>query len=175
MRKVLTIIGIMAVSVATMGQSCTGTNSANREQAAQTRELQRQSNDAVGMPGITNFTEKRHMADLYELRDQQNLATYTYAVDLNGNLHHVCDSTGYGIPFSAQFSNPTVFERFVVGGERFGVPQPEPNGLWPPTSSSATWVICASPDGEFKPMYVEPSIIVSQFPLAHVGSWAVAE
>ena len=140
----------------------------NREQAEQTRELLAESNRQVGMPGITNYTEKRLLRQLYELRDQQDLSTYTYVVDFQGRLWHVCNSIGYGIPFSAQFSNPEVYVR----GTGVTVPQPEPNGLWPPTSSSATWVVCASPDGDFEPLYVEPSLVVSPFPLDAEGrSW----
>jgi hypothetical protein len=138
----------------------------DRQQRAQTRELLAESNRQIGMPGVTNFTEKRLLRQLYELRDQQDLATFTYVVDYLGRLWHVCDSIGYGMPFSAQFSNP---ERTVRGGRT--LPQPEPNGLWPPTATSATWVICASPDGAFEPVYVEPGITVSPFPLAAHGSW----
>ena len=138
----------------------------DREQRAQTRELLAESNRQVGMPGVANFTEKRLLRQLYELRDQQDLATFTYVVDYLGRLWHVCDSIGYGMPFSAQFSNP---ERSITSGAT--LPQPEPNGLWPPTSTSATWVICASPDGAFQPVYVEPAITVSPFRLAAHGSW----
>ena len=44
-------------------------------------------------------------------------------------------------------------------------------GLWVPESSAATWVICASPNGEFEPMYVEPEIRVSPFALNATGSY----
>ena len=94
-------------------------------------------------------------------------------MDYEGRLWHVCDSIGYGIPFSAQYSNPEVLHSEYNHGMT-GLPQPEPNGLWPPTSTSATWVVCSSPDGEFVPLYVEPSITVSPFELNAFGSWAVA-
>ncbi len=148
-----------------VGGSCV--DNPDREQRQQTRELLAESNRQVGMPGVTNFTEKRLLRQLYELRDQQDLATFTYVVDYTGRLWHVCDSIGYGMPFSAQFSNPERRSNGVT------LPQPEPNGLWPPTSTSATWVICASPDGAFQPVYVEPEITVSPFRLAAHGSWSL--
>ena len=163
-RKALMVLFAM---VATSAPRCN--EAADREQAEQTAELQKESNRQVGMPGITNFTEKRLLRQLYELRDQQELQTWTYVVDMEGRLWHVCNSIGYGIPFSAQFSNPEK-RRFELT-----LPQPEPNGLWPPTSTSATWVVCASPDGDFKPLYVEPSITVSPFQLNAFGSWAVED
>lgn len=146
---------------------------ADREQSAQTAELQMEANRQVGMPGVTNFTERRLVRQLYELRDQQDLTTYTYVVDYEGRLWHVCNSIGYGIPFSAQFSNPEVKRGWNEAP--YTIPQPEPNGLWPPTSTSATWVVCASPDGEFEPLYVEPSITVSPFPLNAYGSWMATD
>jgi len=157
--KKLTISILLALgAIFMMGQSeCR--NEAAREQTRLTEELSLESNRQVGMPGITNFTEKRRLRQLYELRDQE-IATYTYIVDWQGRLFHVCDSIGFGIPFSAQYTTP---EKYVVNGAT--IPQPEPNGLFPPTSSSATWVICADEGGEFRPVYVEPSIIVSPFPM----------
>ena len=146
-------------------------DSAAVKEAEQTRILTAEANRQVGMPGITNFTEKRLLRQLYELRDQE-IKTYTYVVDLNGRLFHVCDSIGFGMPFSAQYSNPEYPVRIYEGGERYIIPQSEPNGLFPPTSSSATWVICADTEGEFRPVYVEPLIMVSTFPLKGiVGSY----
>lgn len=158
----LGILFLLACAIFMMGQSeCGGGSEAAKEQARLTEELSMESNRQVGMPGITNFTEKRIVRQLYELRDQE-IVTYTYIVDWQGRLFHVCDSIGFGIPFSAQYTTP---ERFVFRNGNATLPQPEPNGLFPPTSSSATWVICADEGGEFRPFYVEPSIIVSPFPL----------
>lgn len=138
-------------------------DSAYREQSRQTEELASEANRQIGMPGISNFTEKRLLRQLFELRDSE-IRTYTYIVDWQGRLFHVCDSIGFGMPFSAQFSAP---ER-PTSGYSLTIPQPEPNGLFPPTSTSATWVICADPSGDFKPVYVEPTIMVSTFPLEGV-------
>ncbi len=175
MKRTITALALLPAVAASMGQSnCRGNpqSSANRDQAAQTAELLSESNRQVGMPGVVNFTEKRLLRQLYELRDQQDLPTFTYTVDFQGRLWHVCDSIGYGMPFSAQYSNPLV--PFRTGTGVTGIPQPEPNGLWPPTATSATWVICASPDGQFEPVYVEPAITVSPYRLNAHGSWAAA-
>lgn len=159
----LIAIGILA--------GCERPPSADQQAARQTEQLAQEANAQVGMPGITNFTEKRIVAELYELRDQ-NISTYTYIIDYQGRLFHLCDSIGYGVPFSAQFSNPERVLNMARTGVHYGtLPQPEPNGLFPPTSSSATWVICSSPDGEFTPVYSEPLLIVSPFPLNNVGSY----
>ena len=162
MKKVIGTLFLLACAVLMMGQRGCGGSEAAKEQSRLTEELTMESNRQVGMPGIANFTEKRRLRQLYELRDQE-IVTYTYIVDWQGRLFHVCDSIGFGIPFSAQYTTP---ERFVYRNSGSAtIPQPEPNGLFPPSSSSATWVICADEGGEFRPVYVEPSIIVSPFPL----------
>lgn len=51
-------------------------------------------------------------------------------------------------------------------GQKF---QPEPNGLYMPDSTSATWVICLGEDGDLDPVYVEPQIIVSLTPMESVN------
>lgn len=160
MKKLLGGLFLGFCIIALTGQSTCTSSSAAREQAKQTEAMAQESNRQVGMPGIGNFTEKRLLRQLYELRDQE-IVTFTYIVDWQGRLFHVCNSIGFGMPFSAQFSNP---ERWY-GGSGATLPQPEPNGLFPPTSTSATWVICADSNGEFRPVYVEPQIVVSTFPL----------
>lgn len=169
---ILTALALTAFLSACMG-SCLGGNP-NESQWSATRELQAESDRQVGMPGVTNFTQKRHVRELYERLDQEGLETFTYVVDFEGRLWFVCDSIGYGVPFSAQFSNPETIIR-VGMDQRWQMPQPEPNGLWPPTSSSATWVLCAAPDGDFRPFYIEPMIVVAPYELTAFGSWLEAE
>jgi hypothetical protein len=133
-------------------------------------QLSQESNAQAGLPGISNFTEKKVMKRLYELRDQ-NVATYTYMVDMQGKLHHVCDSLGYGFPYGTQYSNP---EKHVWNtSESYNLPQSEPNGLFMPPSAEGTWVICASTEGKFTPMYVEPRVIVSPFRLRAEDDYAL--
>ena len=76
--------------------------------------------------------------------------------------------------FSTQFTNP---ERLVHGRKELGyatgdsssiqtIPQPDPNGLFMPSGLSATWVMLYDKTTEeFRPVYVEPLIIVSPFEL----------
>ena len=47
------------------------------------------------------------------------------------------------------------------------IPQAEPNGLFSPPSANGTWVLCSNPNkaGETMPVYIEPNVIVSPFPL----------
>ena len=152
---------------------CDSTPPSDKAQQTQQEQMAQNANQQVGMPGITNFTEKKIMRRLYEMRDQ-NIATFTYLVDLQGQLHHVCDSIGYGLPYSTQFSNPEKITQSY--SQSYGtLPQSEPNGLFMPASAEGTWVICASTKGEFTPMYLEPRVIVSPFRLRAVGDYALPD
>jgi hypothetical protein len=152
---VITMVFIIASVVGCVG---------NVADEAENRGLEKLQEEAVrqtGMPNIINFTEKKNLKWIYELCDREGFTTYTYIVDLNGKLHFLCESIGYGVPYSAQYVNP---EKIVSYAERVNLPQAEPNGLFKPTSSDATWVIAATKDGPAA-IYVEQRIVVSPFKL----------
>ena len=59
-----------------------------------------------------------------------------------------------------------VLSKCEDNGEVQVLPQPDPNGLFMPTSSSATWLMMVDPNGgKPRPVYIEPEIVVSPFPL----------
>ena len=163
-------IAIFAALAATFTLAGCGkyTPSSDQIQNQKQEEISRQIVESVGLPAIKNFQEKRIMKDIIELRDQPNLVTYTYTQDMSGRLHKICDSVGYGLPYSTQYTNP---ERIASGFETPGtgnitLPQADPNGLYSPSSASGTWVLCKVPGKDsVKPIYIEPNVIVSPFPL----------
>lgn len=141
---------------------------ADQKERRATMQMSSQAAAELGMPAIHNFTEKRMLKLLYQKRDDPNYRTYTYITDMNGKQHKICDSIGYGIPYATQYSNSQrlmkMSETATVGNVL--IPQPEPNGLYMPSSANGTWVMCLDPkDKETKPVYVEPNIISSPFEL----------
>lgn len=122
----------------------------------------------VPLPNIVNFFERRMVKTLYELRDNPEYKTITYITTLDGKFVKVCDSIGYGINASIQFSNP---EKMIHGSSSHGygatfTHQAEPNGLFMPEGLDATYVMCLNPeDNELAPVYLEQEITVSPFPL----------
>lgn len=162
-------IAAVAISSACLLLSACDETADQKDRRA-TEQLAQQAVNNVGWPGITNFTEKRQLKMLYELRDGANLVTYAYYLDLNGGKHKVCPTTaiGYGLPYATQYTNPNK----MVGESYHAVTtisQPEPNGLFMPSTAEGTWVMCLAPDGkEIKPVYVEPRVIVSPFPMKSV-------
>lgn len=138
--------------------------SAEQKQKRATDQLMADAEQRVGMPRITNFTEKRLANIIAELRDQPNLSTYTYTIDMQGRAHCLGRSIGFGLPYTTQITNPQKIADSYQGGYAI-LPQAEPNGLYSSDSTSATWVLLVGPTGKPEPTYVESEITVSLSPL----------
>jgi hypothetical protein len=154
----------VAVALCALVSACEPvTQSSDNIQNQQQERLSKQSVQDVGLPAIVNFQEKRILKDILELRDQPNLVTYTYITDMGGHLHKVCDSIGYGVPYATQYTNP---QKLEWNSGAITMPQADPNGLFSPSSADGTWVLCRVPGkDDVKPVYIEPHIITSPFPL----------
>lgn len=160
---------IAIVAIALLLSACdVGPPSSDQIANEKQEQLSKQSVQEIGMPAITNFQEKRVLKQILELRDTK-LSTVTYTQDLQAHLHKLCDSIGYGIPYATQYTNP---QRTV--GDIYhaitSIPQADPNGLFSPAAAEGTWVLCLNPETkDVAPVYVEPRIVVSPFPLAGVA------
>jgi hypothetical protein len=128
----------------------------------------------VGMPAIKNFQEKKLAKMIYELRDQEDLICFAYLKSLEGKPVFLGQCVGFGLPYCVQYSNPEkvvdIEELHRINypgrGRLTQMPQPEPNGLFMPATLSATWLMMIDPEtGDVRPVYIEPEIIVSPFPL----------
>jgi hypothetical protein len=144
-------------------------NSSDTQLQNKTETMLREANSQLGLPAIKNFQEKKTLKWIYELCDQENLICYAYLYNsYKGKVGQFLGKCiGYGIPYSTQYSNP---EKEVYKGgyqQGFGtLPQAEPNGIFKPEGLSATWLIMIDPKTKKqRPVYVEPEIIVSPFPL----------
>ena len=119
----------------------------------------------TGLPGIVNFAEKKAVKWLYELRDDPEFRTFSYIfVPMTGKFVKICDSVGYGINASIQYSNPEKLVRTDLGqyDGNVPVPQAEPNGLFMPEGLAATYLMCVNPAKEdVYAMYVEPEVLVT--------------
>lgn len=140
---------------------------ADQKQSEATASSMSEAHRQVGMPSITNFTERKLMKQILELRDREDLVCYAYIVNLHGDLVFVGRCVGFGLPYSVQFTNPErVAHETKYNGGSFGtLPQPDPNGLFMPGGLSATWLMLLDEHGDARPVYIEPEIIVSPFPL----------
>lgn len=153
---------IVVYAAATLLAACDVQPNSTQIERKKQEEMNMQAVTQVGMPAIVNFAEKRMMKDILELRDQ-NVATITYIVDMNGKLHKMCNSVGYGLPYATQYTNP---QRPISDTHGLAtLPQADPNGLYSPASADGTWVLCVDAKGKAKPVFMEPRVVVSPIPL----------
>jgi len=149
-------------------------SASDAELAQKTERSMQEANRRIGMPNINNFQERRLAKMIFELRDQENLVCYAYLFsEMTGQLNYVGKCVGFGLPYSVQYTSPEKVAHEVnrVSAQgcssSFGtLPQADPNGLFMPTGLSATWLMMVDPStGDARPVYFEPSIVVSPFPL----------
>jgi len=153
----------LGICSALLLSACDHQPSSDEVQRHQQEMISQESNSQVGMPAITNFQEKRMAKMILELRDKA-ITTFTYTQDMNGKLHKLCDSVGYGLPYATQYTNPQRIDYNTHGS--ITLPQADPNGLFSPPSADGTWVLCVDPaTKKSMPIYVEPRVIVSPFAL----------
>ena len=172
LRFKFSLAGLLAFCVlACLSAGCSDPSSDDIQHDQQEKILQ-EGTSQVGMPAITNFREKRLLKTIYELRDSNNLITYTYLENeiphavpgktaLGGKLTYVGISVGYGIPAATEYTNPMqITSSSTANGV---IPQADPNGLFSPTAAEGTWVMMKDPAGDIKPQYVEPRVYVSTY------------
>jgi hypothetical protein len=139
-----------------------GCESSDTKQRWEQEKLLQEGSAQSGMPAIKNFRERKILKQILELRDQDGLLTYTYLWnEINGKLVFLGESIGYGIPYATQYTNPV--KDVGPGGP---INQADPNGLFSPAAAEGTWILLKNPNGgDVRPVYVEPRVIVSPFPL----------
>jgi hypothetical protein len=146
--------------------SCDLSSTVDEKETSQQEKMLKEGSRESGMPAINNFSERKILKALYELRDAQHV-TYTYTQSLDGKFHFLCNSIGYPMPYSAQLTNPSKIG-YSPGGTPVVLPQAEPNGIFAPPSSDATWVMCSSKK-DLVPVYVEQKVIASPQKLSLTG------
>jgi len=181
MKKVREIIPVLIAGsllcMLTAGNSgCDEQPSSDDIQRKLQEKILQEGTAQTGMPAIKNFRERKLLKDIFELRDQDGLVTYTYLENMNptvvhghtalgGKLTYLGETIGYGIPYATQYTSPQKVER-LYQNSGVAVPQADPNGLFSPASAEGTWVLMRNPKGtDVKPVYIEPRITVAPFPL----------
>ena len=162
MNKGLYATGLLLVALATMGDSCNPTpgQQAARDEAAQQGAAYRNILRNQPPPTFDFSMERKIMIALYEAR-QHSIATYSYVQsEFTGKVLWSCPSLGYPIPYSTQLTNPSQVAYSDGKGSITTLPQNEPNGLFPPPSSDATWVPCVDENGNITPVYEEKHVTV---------------
>jgi len=136
--------------------------SSDVEQRRATEAALKEAHSQIGMPAIKNYQERKLAKMIFELRDQEDLICYAYIVSWEGKLIFIGKCIGFGLPYSVQYTNPM---KRIHSTSGITIPQADPNGLFMPSGLSATWLMMVDKEGVARPVYCEPEIIVSPFPL----------
>lgn len=163
MKKILIILFVLGF----MSGCLEAAPNSDRDQQRQQERILQEGAAQTGMPSIKNFREKKIMKMIYELRDQENISTYTYIVaEQAGKLIFLGESIGYAIPAATQYTNP---QKIADSGHQYRyaiLPQADPNGLFSPQAAEGSWVMMKGPDDKAHAVYIEPRVIVSPFKLS---------
>ena len=117
---------------------------------------------AQPVPAYNWSLERDLLVKLYNLRNAK-VTTYSVWRSQMGTIEGSCTSMGYGLPYDTSLTNPLKAEwRHYSGGsyDSAVVSQPEPNGIFASTNTSATWVMCIDKSGAIEPHYVEATVNV---------------
>lgn len=107
-------------------------------------------------PNINNYYEYEQMIQIYEARDNPKLVLNAYLFNsMTNSLTCLGKVKGFGIPYGTQMSPPQATQGSI----------PEPNGLYPSTTTDADWVLLIDPDGKTHLTFVEPNMIITDMAL----------
>ena len=114
--------------------------------------------------------ERDLVIKLYQIRNQK-VATHSVWRSNYGMIEGDCPSIGYGIPYDTSLTNPLMATNespsgLKVSGTLTSINQPEPNGLFASTNTSATWVMCVGETGLIEPHYIESKVTVYPGPIS---------
>jgi hypothetical protein len=152
-----------------------GTNPAGEREADATRKSMNAADREVGMPRMVNFAQKKLLKNAYEDMDQTTL-TYAYTQGMDGRMICLGQALGYGVSLGTQFTASHYPQRITVPyadgtypntyGDIYEQDQPEPNGLYSPTSGDATIVDLINPkNGEAHTALIESKVNTVPFEL----------
>ncbi|MFA5987914.1 MAG: hypothetical protein WC797_04690 [Candidatus Paceibacterota bacterium] len=145
-------------------------NSSDTVQQDQQETMLKEATAQVPMPGITKWRERKMFKLIYEMRDQE-ITTYTYAFSqMLGKFVFIGRTIGYPVPYSTQYTSPSKAE-WRTGSANGGygwvvLPQADPNSLFSPASSDATYVMMkVEGTSEIFPFYCEDKLSTYPRPL----------
>lgn len=163
------LLPVCALLMANGGGCGTETDPAGARQAKATRTAMNAADREVGMPRIKNFAQRKLLKNAYEDMDQTTLV-YVYVQSLDGKFVCLGQAVGYGVSLGTQFTSAQYPQRIRVPydedsagtAEIYMVDQPEPNGLYQPTTGAATIVNLIDPEtGAARTALVEPNVVTT--------------
>lgn len=136
---VAALLAVLAASLAACGPN-NGNSTELNDQRSQTNTYE--TNQRI--PHFNYSQERQNLIDI-ETMQTQAVQTTTFFMELGvRDPIGSCPSIGFGIPDSASLTNPL---QGAPNDGQIAVGQMDPNGIYAPTSSQGTFVICLTATG----------------------------
>lgn len=165
------IYGISAVLIGTLSLAACNDHAAPNSNTKDTIAVERQQSQyqiAQPIPAYDYSLERDLLIQLYNARNAEVTTHSVWRSDL-GTVEGDCASMGYGLPYDTSLTNPMVGKEVRTAGQganpAVAIGQPEPNGVFASTNTSATWVFCIGASGALEPVYVEAKVTVYPGPV----------
>lgn len=162
-------ISTVVIASITLSACARQTETSNKADTEAVERQQEQYQIAQPIPAYDYSIERDLLIQLYNVRNREVTTHSVWRSDF-GQIEGECRSMGYGLPYDTSLTNPFVPQvgrRYRAGDSSWGVAvsQPEPNGVFASTNTSATWVFCLSDAGLVEPVYVEAKVTVYPGPV----------
>ena len=161
-KKILTTIaGVALAGLAVAG--CThGSNPSAQQQ--ENSQQQQDSQSLINNQPIPHFNYSQIRQTLIDAETISANGTQTTSFFFQlGDQDPVfsCPSLGVPVANTAQLSNPdqNYNSSYANGGTSYPIPQMDPNGIYAPSSSSGTYVICVNSSGQKYLQYWEGDVM----------------
>lgn len=163
-------LSLPVVALCCMADSCDVQPTAAAKERAAVNQQQQLYVDAQPAPVFDWSLERHLLIELYKARNSA-VATYSYVRNqYTGKILSSCPSIGFPISAATQLTNPSQAEWHYSQGVGSAVlPQPEPNGLFTPSESRGTYVMCLNKDGQVTPRYYEADVEAFVTPMREVN------
>ena len=160
MRKKLSVFALGLVAVIGLA-ACQNNDSVPSGQALENQQQQQSSESMIANQAIPHFNYSQLRQNLIEIETAQANGVQTTSFFFNQGVKDpvtTCPSIGFAIPNTASLSNPQQvvhpgYDRNGAGN--VAISQMDPNGIYTPTSSSGTYVICIDDSGRPYANYFE--------------------
>lgn len=163
LRKCLAVCGLALIFIfCTAEDGCNDTSDQKEHADVERGQAQLVQNQPAP---IFQFSLERHiMIELYKARNKAT-TTYSYVQSpFTGKILFECVGIGFPIAATTQLTNPM---KWIATGVT--VPQAEPNGMYAPPQSDATFVPCIAPDGGIAPARIEQHVDTYFQPMQEVN------
>lgn len=166
MIKITTVV-LLSLSITVLSGCGKDSQEAKDRQAVDSQQSQYAKGQPV--PKYNHSLERELLIKLYNIRNER-VATHSVWRSDYGIVEGDCPSIGFGIPYDTSLTNPWAStdedqDGYEKSGSLTSIGQPEPNGTFASTNTSATWVMCIGSTGLIEPHYVESKVTVYPGPV----------